>query len=221
MNTQIVKSSYTEKQWEEARELIVSKPEVPLKEISRVVHIPLSILESRAVKQGWMTKRDMEGSKKNVEDLNRIIGEVALQINDLHQHVSALMESLQYSHKIKIERDTEGNVHYKNFGDFPDRPTQKEWDEMDDEKKEAVLRYISPSRLARFMSDLMMVLNIKNSNLNFISKMTKGGLPKVDPSILDLSRRDFDNQIIERPVKDEKVESKEVNKNDDSSGIQK
>jgi hypothetical protein len=210
--TAIIKSNFTDEQWNQAKELVVSRPDVSLLDISKTIGIPVSILENRAVKQNWMAKRDSEEQKINTRSLNRIIGEVALQLNDVHQHVSALMESLQYSHRIKIEQDEEGNLHYKNFEDFPGKPKKEEWETMSEEKKDAILHYIAPSRFARFMNDLSMILNLRNNNINFVSKMTKGGLPKVDPNILDLSRRDFDNKI-----NTESISKEEEVKNDNAT----
>lgn len=193
----IVKSTYTDEQWEQARELITTKPETQLSDIAATVGIPLIILENRAVKQNWLAARDYQDAKLSTRNLNRVIGEVALQLNDVHQHTAALLEAIQYSHRIKIDQDSEGRIHYKNFEEFPGKPSQDIWDNFSEEQKEAALRYISPSRLARFMADLMTVLNLKNNNINFITKMIKGGLPKVDPNILDLSRRDSDSQVMD------------------------
>lgn len=191
----IVKSTYSQELWDKARDLIVNKPDVSLVKISQIVGIPLAVVESKAVKSGWLNQRDIKDAQINTKHLNRVIQEVALQINDVHQHTSALVESLQYAHRIKIVKDKDGTIHYINFEEYPGRP--KNWKELTPEQQEVLLRYIAPSRFSRFMADLLTVLSMKNNNINFISKMIKGSLPKVDPSVIDLSRRDSDNKMLD------------------------
>src|ERR1035438_1207796 len=128
-------SKYSPEVWAEAQNLVESHPELSLIEISKKFSMPITTLESKATRNGWLNKRDLSKVHKADESLKKIVREVAFQINDLHGHVLAMLEAVQYSFRIQIVRDDDGSIHYRNFEDFPDRPL--DWEELSAKKKEA------------------------------------------------------------------------------------
>lgn len=186
------RSKYSDEEWRVAQDL-VENTQTSLREISSITGIPVSTIESRASRYGWLAKRDLTSVKESTASVKRVIRELAYQINDMHQHTSALLESLQYSHRIKIERTLEGDIRYVNFEDWPDKPSN--WDELSQEDKEAHRRYISVPRFRLFKEDLKEILELQGANTDFIAKVTKGTLPKLDVEALDLSRRSGDDTI--------------------------
>jgi ribosomal protein S25 len=186
----------SEELWARIQNDVENKPEVSLAEIAKQYNVPVTTLTSRATRNNWLEKRDLANLRKAETNIKRFIREVALQVNDLHQHASAMIEALQYSHRIKIVKDDNGALHYVNFEDWPDKPAN--WDELDDVEKNAYRRYISPPRLKSFMADLLQVTAMKSNTINFVTKVTKAALPKVDPSYIDILRRDGDDVIMDK-----------------------
>jgi len=201
-------SKYAPEVWGKAQNLVENHPEVSLTEIAKICGMPITTLESKASRAGWLNKRDLSKVRKSDENLKKIVREVAFQINDLHAHVIAMIEALQYSHRIKIVRDDDGKMHYINFDDFPDRP--ENWAKLSDKKKEAYRRHIPPVRLKAFLEQMHMVLQRSASTLDFVQKNSKAALPKIDPEIVMLgSRTSEEDDIIDGTgifeVKQEKV----------------
>lgn len=187
------RSKYSDEDWRKAQDLVENTP-TSLREISTITGIPVSTIESRASRYGWLSKRDLTAVKESTASVKRVIRELAYQINDMHQHTSALLETLQYSHRIKIERGLDGDIRYVNFEDWPDKPAN--WSELSEEEKEVHRRYISVSRFRLFKEDLKEILELQAANTDFIAKVSKGTLPKLDVDSLDLSRRSGDDTIL-------------------------
>jgi len=188
------KSKYTEEAWGLAKNL-VENTEVSLREISEKTGIPISTIESRSSRYGWLSKRDITSSRRSEESLKRVTREISYQVGDLYQHSFAMLEAIQYSHRIKIERTLDGDLKYRNFEDWPDKP--ENWDDLTDDEKEAHRCYISVPRLRLFLEDLEKVTELKKSLLDFTAKISKGTLPKLDVEAIDLSRRDGEEMLLE------------------------
>lgn len=189
-------SKYSPEVWATAQDMVENHPEVTLTEIALRCRMPITTLESKASRSGWLNKRDVSKVRKADESLKKIVREVAFQINDLHAHVIAMIEALQYSHRIKIVRDDDGKMHYVNFDDFPDRP--ENWDKLKEKDKEAYRRFIPPVRLKAFLEQLHLVLQRQTTTIDFVTKMTKAALPKVDPEIVKLdTRTSEENDLID------------------------
>jgi hypothetical protein len=189
-------SKYSIETWATAEDLVENHPEKTLTEIAVQLKMPLTTLESKSSRAGWLNKRDISKVRKADESLKKIVREVAFQINDLHSHVIAMIEALQYSHRIKIVRDDDGKMHQINFDDYPDRPVN--WEELSEEKKEAYRRFIPPARLKAFHEQLHMVLQRQQATIDFTSRMTKAALPKIDPNIVNfISRPAEENDLID------------------------
>lgn len=191
----ISQSKYSEEAWILAKQL-VENTNVSLREISEKTGIPISTIESRASRYGWFSSRDVAISRRAEESLKRVIREISYQVGDLYQHSFAMLEAIQYSHRIKIERTLEGDLHYRNFEDWPDKPPN--WEDLDEDEREAHRRYISVPRLRLFLEDLEKVTELKISLLDFTAKVSKGTLPKLDVESIDLSRRDGEDAVVER-----------------------
>jgi hypothetical protein len=112
----------------------------------------------------------------------------------MYQHTAAALEALQYSHRIRVWKDEEGNIHYTNFDDWPDRPYN--WDTLSEEDRESHRRYISPVRLKNFMEEINNIITNKKNILDFITKVTKAALPKVDPDIINITRRESEEEKV-------------------------
>lgn len=189
-------SKYTPEVWSQAQDLIENHPEKSITEIAALIKMPITTLESKASRAGWLNKRDLSKVRKADESLKKIVREVAFQINDLHAHVIAMIEAIQYSHRIKIVRDDDGKMHYINFDDFPDRPVN--WEELEEKQKEAYRRFIPPGRLKNFLEQLHMILQRQTTTIDFVTKMTKAALPKVDPEIVNMgSRTSEENDMLD------------------------
>lgn len=185
---------YSKEIWEQARDLVENHPEKSIAEVAIELKMPLSTLESKARRDGWLNKRDLTKVRVADHTLNRITREIAFQVNDMYQHTSAAIEALQYSHRIRMWKDEEGNIHYTNFDDWPDRPYN--WDLLSEEEKESHRRFISPVRLKNFLDELGGILNNKRNILDFITRMTKASLPKVDPDIINITRRESEEEKV-------------------------
>lgn len=180
--------------WAKAQDLVITRPDIPLTKIAEKVSIPATLLKQKAMSAGWLNLRDLADVDKSTEKLQHIIKDLAYQINDFHEHTSAMIESLQFSHRIQIIRDPMGHIHYQNMPPvWPGKPNN--FFELAYEEQQKALNTIEPRRLQTFINDMMSVLSMKASNLNFVTKMVKGSLPKIDPIALDLSRRDADVNI--------------------------
>jgi hypothetical protein len=202
----IVKVSNTSADvWDTIRDLIVNKTDVSLVEIAKATGIPVKTIEAQAIQSGWITKRDLNVIVKTQNELNRVMLEISFQINESDRHAEAFIEALQYSHRIKIVRAPNGSLHYRNFEEYPDRPDN--WLSLDPTQREALLRYIPPSRLAKFWQDILTVQNFKKSLVDYVSKMSKASLPKMDVTAVTLA-----NQITEEI--DDKTEIATILKND-------
>jgi hypothetical protein len=176
--------------------LVENHPEMSLREIATVICVPVTTLESKASRAGWLNKRDLSKVRKADESLKKITREIAFQINDLHAHVIAMIEAIQYSYRIKIVRDDDGKMHYVNFDDFPDRPVN--WEELSEKEKEGYRRFIPPVRLKAFQEQLHMILQRQQATIDFTAKITKAALPKVDPDIVNfMSRPAEENDMID------------------------
>ena len=191
----IVKNKYSDEQWAAAKELVEEHPEISIVDIAKQLNMPVTTLQSRASRNNWFIKRDIKDNKVAEQVLNGVVRTIAFQINDMYQHAQALLESLQYTHRIKVTRDDEGNIHYMNFEDWPDKP--ENWIELSEEEKAGHLRYISPPRFRLFMSDLLQVTSLKSTTIEFIAKSAKASLPKLDPRTIDISRRDAEDEVID------------------------
>lgn len=189
--------SYKEELWDTVRDMIVNRPDVSLVDISRVTDIPIREIEITATNKGWLSKRDLTSIKATQASLNRIMTDISYQLNETNEYVAAFIEAIQYSHRIKILKNPDGSLHFRNFEDFPDRP--KDWDTLSEEVKEAYMKYINPSRLTKFWMDLNSALNVRTGVLNFIAKVSKGSLPKVNPTVIDVSRTGT-GTVLEDPV---------------------
>jgi hypothetical protein len=180
--------------WEKAQELVINRPDLSLSEIGRQTGISQQNLHKRATRKGWLQLREMNDTTKAGERLHTIIKDVALQVNDLHEHAAAMVEALQNSYSIKIVRDKDGHMHYQNMlPSWPKMP--KNFDSMTEEEKVFAINQIDSDRFSSFLKDLMNILNVKTNNIMFITKMIKNALPKIDPFSLDIGRRDADTTI--------------------------
>lgn len=191
----LIKNKYSEELWARAKELVEEHPEISIVDIAKQLNMPVTTLQSRASRNNWFIKRDIRDNRIAEQVLNGVVRNIAYQINDMYQHAQALLETLQYTHRIKITRDEEGNIHYRNFEDWPDKP--EEWIELSEEEKEGHLKYISPPRFKLFMGDLLQVTSLKSTTIDFIAKSAKAALPKIDPSTIDISRRDGEEEIVD------------------------
>jgi hypothetical protein len=187
-------SIYPKETWDIVKDLVENHPEKSLVEIAKEVGMPLSTLESKSGRDGWLNRRDITKVRVAEQKLSRITREIAFQLNDMYQHTSAMIEALQYSHRIRMWKDDEGNIHYSNFDDWPDRPSN--WGNMSDEEKDSYRRFISPVRLRNFLSELDSIFGKKRDILDFIAKITKPTLPKADPDIISITRREVDEEKI-------------------------
>ena len=179
--------------WDTVRDLIINKTDISIADISKATGISVKAIEAQAVQAGWITKRDLGKIVKTQNELNRVMVEIAGQLNDANEHAAAFIEAIQYSHRIKITKNADGTLSYRNFEEYPDRPTN--WTTLNEDQREALRRYIAPSRLSRFWSDILTVLNFKQGIINFVSKMSKASLPKMDVSTVTLSNRGTDKAI--------------------------
>jgi len=187
---------YSDKIWDRAKYLVLNTDR-KLRDIAAELIISEATLIQKAYRQGWMSKRDKNEIVNAEENLARVIKEVAYQINDFNEHSGAMIEAIQYSHRIKIIRDDEGRIRYRNFNDWPDKPSAAKWAKMSADDKQAHIMYIRPARLTQFLDEMERVTNLKQNTLLFVTKMTKGSLPKIDPGVLDISRRDTDDVIFD------------------------
>lgn len=174
--------------WETVRDLIVNRTDVSLTDIAKATGIPSKTIEAHALQSGWLTKKDLNNIVRTQNELNRVMSEISIQLNDANSHAEAFIEALQYSHRIKIVRGSDGTIHYRNFEDYPDRPSN--WLSLDESQREALRRYIPPSRLSKFWQDILTVLNFKQGIINFVSKMSKASLPKMDVTAVTIASKD-------------------------------
>ncbi len=189
-------SKYAPEVWTKAQDLVENRPDISISDIARKVGMPITTLESKASRNGWLNKRDLSKVRKADESLKKITREIAFQINDLHSHAIAMLEAAQYSFRIKITRDKDGKMHYVNFDDFPDRPL--DWETLSEDAKEAYRRYIPPPRLKAFHEQIHFILEREKDTIEFVTKMTKASLPKIDPDIIDMtSRASEENDILD------------------------
>jgi hypothetical protein len=180
--------------WAKAQDLIITRPDIPLVRIAEKMNIPPEILRQKAAGAGWLNLRDLADVERATEKIQHIIKDLAFQINDFHEHASAMVEALQFAHRIQIVRDPMGHLHYQNMPPvWPGKPDN--FSSMTQEEQQKALNTIEPRRLQVFTNDMMSINAMKGSNFNFITKMLKGSLPKIDPIALDISRRDADVDI--------------------------
>lgn len=203
--------------WDTVRDLIINSTDVSIADISKATGISVKAIEAQALQAGWITKRDLGKIARVQNELSRVMVEISSQLNDANSHAAAFIEAIQYSHRIKIVKNNDGTMSYRNFEEYPDRPPN--WASMTEDQREALRRYIPPSRLSRFWSDILTVLNFKQGIINFISKMSKASLPKMDVSTITLSNVGTDTPI------DDSVEINDIlvdkDKNDVASDLQK
>lgn len=198
-----IRKTFTEAQWKEAKELI-TKSDKSVKEISEITGIPVTTIEAKATKLTWFNKRDKAGIEEVNENLHRVIQQVGFQVNDLHQHTVALTEALLKAYEIDIIRDNAGNIHYRNADNSGDKPPVTVWNTLSEEQKEAWYHAIAPMKFSKFIEELFKVQEMKMTNIEFITKMIKGSLPKIDPFVLDIGRRDSVIDVIDdTKLKDE------------------
>lgn len=187
-------SLYSPEQWAKAEELVRYNTSLSMTEIARQTGIHYQALYSRAKNYGWLSARDMNDITKAGERIARIVTDITGQITDIHEHTVAMVEALQNSYRIQIERDNEGHLHYKNMlPNWPGKPDN--WESLTPEAQAVIMRSIDSRRLQNFLADLMAVLELKTKNISFVAKNLKGALPKMDIYELDLSRRAADNDI--------------------------
>lgn len=187
-------SLYTPDQWAKAEELVRYNTSIPISEIAQRVGINYQALYTKAKHYGWLAARDMNDITKAGERIARIVTDITGQITDIHEHTIAMVEALQNSYRIEIQRDSEGHLHYRNMlPNWPGKPDN--WDALTPEAQIIAIRSIDPGRMQNFLADLMAVLELKTKNISFVAKNLKGALPKMDIYELDLSRRAADSSI--------------------------
>ena len=187
-------NKYSLDQWALAQELVVSRPDITIVNIAEEVGIAFDALYTHAKRKGWLALRELSDVRKAGSKLHQIIREIAGQTTDVHEHTIAMVEALQNSFKILIIRDNEGHIHYQNMPPlWPSKPTN--FDRLSPEDKERELLTIDSARLQNFISNLVGILKVKMDNVQFIAKMIKGSLPKIDPDTVDVSRRIGDSTI--------------------------
>jgi len=187
-------SLYTVEQWAKAEEMVRYNTSIPISEIAQRTGINYQALYTKAKHYGWLAARDMNDITKAGERIARIVTDITGQITDIHEHTVAMVEALQNSYRIEIQRDNEGHLHYRNMPpQWPGRPDN--WESLTEEAKAVATRSIDPGRLQNFLADLMAVLELKTKNINFVAKNLKGALPKMDIYALDLSRRAADGTV--------------------------
>lgn len=184
---------YTQEQWDKAQDLILNTT-LPITEISERVGIKYHALYTKAKTKRWLNARDLMDNNKAAERLVDIIRDITGQVTDINEHALAMLESLQNAYRIVIIRDADGHLHYQNMRPiWPGMPDN--FDQLTEEAQQVQLRTIEPTRLQSFLSDIMSVLELKMSNVEFITKNFKGSLPKLDIFALDLQRRAADPMI--------------------------
>ena len=187
-------SKYPIEKWSLTQELIVTRTDLTLQEIASTVDIPFDTMYAYAKRKGWLLLRDANDTRRAGLHLARIIKDIAGQTTDIHEHTVAMVEALQNSYRIMIVRDSDGHIHYQNMPPtWPTKPVN--YDSLNPEEKERELLTIDQARLQNFLSDLITVLKLKMENINFLQKMIKGSLPKVEPSAVDISRRIADYTV--------------------------
>ena len=200
----IVKKIYTEEQWKEVKDLVIYTDKT-FREISDITGIPATTIETKSMNLSWLNKRDKNKIEAVNENLNRIIQQIGFQINDLHQHAVGLTEAVLKAYQVEIVRDNSGNIHYRNTDDSADKPPQHVWQGWSQDQKDIWYDTIAPIKLSRLTDELERIQNMKRSNIEFITKMIKGSLPKIDPFVLDISRRDAVIDTLEdSKIKEEK-----------------
>lgn len=189
------KEIIADEKWEEARNLIISRPDLSYAVVAKTVGIPVNSLTARAVRLNWQAQRDQIEAVNINDKLQNIIEQIAAQISDMNVHLVGMVEGLQNAYRIKIVKNLDGTISYKNFDDYPGRPDN--WHSLTTQEQEALLRYIPPARFVRFIEDLMKIFSYKTNIINFVAKFVKGSLPKIDPFTLDLSKRDIDKTVVD------------------------
>lgn len=184
---------YTPTQWEMAQDLVIGTND-SLASIAGKTGINYNTLYTRAKAKKWLNTRDLNDNSRAAERLIDIIRDITGHVTDINEHALAMAEALQNAYRISIVRDINGHLHYQNM-----RPTwpgiPDNYDQLTAEAQQVQLRTIEPGRLQSFLSDIMAVLELKISNVEFITKNFKGALPKLDIYALDIQRRDADPTI--------------------------
>lgn len=184
---------YTDDQWEEAQRLVLNTS-LPITIIAERTGIKYHALYTRAKTKRWLNARDLNDNNRATERLVDIVRDITGQVTDTNEHALAMIEALQNSHRIIIVRDPEGHLHYQNMRPtWPGQPDN--YDNLTEEAQQIHLRTIETGRLQSFLSDIMAVLELKMTNVEFIAKNFKGTLPKLDIFALDIQRRDADPNI--------------------------
>jgi len=184
---------YTQEQWDQAQDLILNTT-LPITEIAERTNIKYHALYTKAKSKRWLNARDLNDNNRAADRLVDIVRDITGQVTDINEHALAMIEALQNSYRIIIVRDQFGHLHYQNMRPvWPGMPDN--FEHLTEEAQQVQLRTIEPSRLQSFLSDIMSVLELKMSNVEFITKHFKGTLPKLDIFALDITRRAADPTI--------------------------
>lgn len=184
---------YTQEQWDRAQELILNTT-LPITEIAEKLDIKYHALYTKAKSRRWLNARDLNDNNRAADRLVDIVRDITGQVTDINEHALAMIEALQNSYRIVIVRDRDGHLHYQNMRPiWPNMPDN--FAQMTEAAQQVELRTIEPGRLQSFLSDIMSVLELKMSNVEFITKNFKGTLPKLDIFALDIRRRAADPTI--------------------------
>jgi hypothetical protein len=186
--------NYTEEQWSQAQDMIINQPTMPISKIALATGINFNALYSKAKGRNWLAARDLNDHRKASERLLEVVRDITGQITDVHEHTIAMVEALQNTYRIEIYKDAGGHIHYRNMmPQWPGIPPN--FDQLTNEAKAVSIQTIDLSRMQSFFADLMSILDLKTRNIEFVTKILKGALPKMDIYELDLSRRAADDTI--------------------------
>mgnify|MGYP003423793213 CR=1 FL=1 len=188
----------SEESWKKAEYLFKYNVTMTVSQIAKETGILESAIEERAKARGWTLQRTFDTVKTINANLQKVTKAIAGQINELNGHSVAMLKAVQYSHRIRITKDAEGELCYMNFPDWVDRPP--DFDKKSKEEQEALLLTISPARLEAFFRALGQIFNLKLSLVRFIASMVKADFPKIDPSAININRNSDVDIINDTPI---------------------
>lgn len=194
----IKKEEISEDNWKKAEYLFKYNVTMTLSQISKETGISEFDIEERAKARGWTLQRTLDTVKNTNQNLQKVTKAIAGQISELDGHSMAMLKAVQYSHRIKITKDVNGELCYMNFPDWVDRPV--DFNEKSKEEQEALLLTISPSRLEAFFRALAQIFNLKLSLVRFVASMVKADFPKIDPSTVNINRVSGIDSMNETPI---------------------
>lgn len=198
MSKEIIKVDPSEDTWKKAEHLFKYSVTMTLSQISKETGITEEAIEERARARGWTLQRTLDTVKNVNKNLQKVTTAIAGQISELDGHSMAMLKAVQYSHRIKITKDSTGELCYMNFPDWVDRP--HDFNEKSKEEQEALLLTISPARLEAFFRALAQIFNLKLSLVKFVASMVKADFPKIDPSTVNINRTSGGDVMNETPI---------------------